>query len=44
MEEALEFWRRSILDQELRRGYEAMAEENRKTAAGSLGAHWEAGQ
>ncbi len=42
MEEALEFWRRSRLDQELRRGYEAMAEEDRKMAARSLGAQWEA--
>lgn len=42
VEEALEFWRRSRLEQELKRGYEAMAEEDRKTAARSLGAQWEA--
>ena len=42
VEEALEFWRRSRLEQELRRGYQAMAEEDRDTAARSLAAQWEA--
>ena len=33
---------RSRLEQELRRGYQAMAEEDRDTAARSLAAQWEA--
>lgn len=42
VEEALEFWRRSRLEQELRRGYQGMAQEDRKLAAHSLAAQWEA--
>jgi metal-responsive CopG/Arc/MetJ family transcriptional regulator len=36
MEEALEFWRRSRLEHELKRGYQAMADEDRQTAEASL--------
>lgn len=42
MEEALEHWRRSRLEQELKRGYQAMAREDRATAKRSLAAAWEA--
>jgi metal-responsive CopG/Arc/MetJ family transcriptional regulator len=41
MEEALHLWRRSQLDEELKRGYRAMAEEDRGTAERNLGATWE---
>jgi len=42
MEEALEFWRRSRLDHELKRGYQAMADEDRQTAEASLAVQREA--
>ena len=42
VEEALEFWRKSRQEQELRRGYQGMAQEDRKLAARSLAAQWEA--
>jgi len=42
MEEALEYWRRSRLEQELKRGYQAMAQEDRETAERHLAAGWEA--
>jgi len=36
MEEALQLWRRSQLEQELKRGYQAMAGEDRVTAERNL--------
>ena len=42
VEEALEIWRKSRLEQELRRGYQGMAQEDRKLAARALAAQWEA--
>ncbi len=42
VEEALELWRRSQLEQALREGYLAMAKEDRATAEGHLAAGWEA--
>jgi metal-responsive CopG/Arc/MetJ family transcriptional regulator len=36
MEEALQLWRRRKLEQELKRGYEAMAGEDRVTAERNL--------
>ena len=42
MEEALEFWRRSRLEHELKRGYQAMADEDRQTAEASLAVQREA--
>jgi predicted transcriptional regulator len=41
MEEALEHWRRSRLEQELKKGYQAMAEEDLRTAKGALAAQRE---
>jgi metal-responsive CopG/Arc/MetJ family transcriptional regulator len=41
MEEALQLWRRSQLEQELKRGYQAMAGEDRATAERNLRAGWE---
>ncbi|MCX6376159.1 MAG: ribbon-helix-helix protein, CopG family [Armatimonadetes bacterium] len=41
VEEALLFWRRSRLEQELKRGYQAMAEEDRATAELNLAVGWE---
>jgi hypothetical protein len=41
VEEALLFWRRSRLEQELKRGYQAMAEEDRATAELHLAVGWE---
>ncbi len=42
MEEALQHWRRSQLEQELREGYQAMAAEDRAVAEQHLRAGWEA--
>ncbi len=42
MEEALEHWRRSRLEQELKKGYQAMTEEDLRTAKGALAAQREA--
>lgn len=42
VEEALQYWRRSRLEQELKEGYQAMAKEDRATAERSLAAGWEA--
>ncbi len=42
VEEALELWRRSQLEQALREGYLAMAKEDRATAEGHMAAGWEA--
>lgn len=42
VEEALQYWRRSRLEQELKEGYQAMAKENRATAERNLAAGWEA--
>ena len=42
IEEALRFWRRSRLEQQLKEGYEAMARADRATAEESLAASWEA--
>ena len=41
MEEALHLWRRSQLEEALKRGYRAMAEEDRDTAERNVGATWE---
>lgn len=41
VEEALQLWRRSRLEQELREGYQAMAREDRATAERHLAAGWE---
>jgi metal-responsive CopG/Arc/MetJ family transcriptional regulator len=41
VEEALEHWRRSRLEQELKEGYQAMAREDRATAERNLVAGWE---
>jgi len=41
MEEALEHWRRSRLEQELKKGYQAMAEEDLRTAKVALAAQRE---
>jgi len=38
VEEALEFWRRSRLEQELKEGYRAMAKEDRFTAERNMAA------
>lgn len=42
IEEALRFWRRSRLEQQLKEGYEAMARADRATAEENLAAGWEA--
>ncbi|MBI3086224.1 MAG: ribbon-helix-helix domain-containing protein [candidate division NC10 bacterium] len=42
VEEALQYWRRSRLELELKEGYQAMAKEDRATAERSLAAGWEA--
>jgi len=42
VEEALRFWRRSRLEQELKEGYQAMAKEDRAVAERHLAAGWEA--
>ena len=42
VEEALQLWRRSQLDRALKEGYEAMAQEDRVTAARNVRAGWEA--
>jgi len=41
IEEALRFWQRSRLEQQLKEGYEAMAKEDRATAEGHLAASLE---
>ena len=41
IEEALRFWQRSRLEQQLKEGYEAMAKEDRATAEENLAAGWE---
>ena len=41
VEEALRFWRRSRLEQQLKEGYQHMAKEDRATAEGNLAAWWE---
>jgi len=41
VEEALQHWRSSRLQQELKEGYQAMALEDRKTAERNLHAGWE---
>ena len=40
--EALQLWRRSRLEQELRQGYQFMETEDRATAENHLAAGWEA--
>ncbi len=40
--EALELWRRSRLEQELKEGYLAMAKEDRASAESHVAAGWEA--
>ena len=42
VEEALQYWRRSRLERELKEGYQAMAQEDRATAEQNLRAAWEA--
>lgn len=42
IEEALRFWWRSRLEQQLKEGYEAMARADRATAEENLAASWEA--
>ncbi len=42
MEEALQYWRRSQLERELKEGYQAMAAEDRAVAGQHLRAGWEA--
>lgn len=41
VEEALRFWRRSLLEQQLKDGYQSMAIEDRATAEHNLAAGWE---
>ena len=41
VEEALRFWRRSRLEQQLKEGYQNMATEDRATAERNLAAGWE---
>ncbi len=41
VQEALEHWRRSRLEQELKEGYRAMAKEDRATAERNLVVGWE---
>jgi metal-responsive CopG/Arc/MetJ family transcriptional regulator len=41
VEEALRFWRRSRLEQQLKEGYQHMATEDRSTAERNLPAWWE---
>jgi metal-responsive CopG/Arc/MetJ family transcriptional regulator len=41
VEEALRFWRRSLLEQQLKDGYQSMAIEDRATAERNLAAGWE---
>lgn len=41
VEEALRFWRRSQVEQELKEGYQAMAGEDRATAERHIAAAWE---
>jgi hypothetical protein len=38
VEEALEHWRRSLLAEELKEGYQAMAKEDLRTAKAALAA------
>ena len=42
VEEALQLWRRSRLEQALKEGYQAMGKEDRATAKRHLRAGWEA--
>jgi metal-responsive CopG/Arc/MetJ family transcriptional regulator len=42
VEEALQYWRRSRLEQELKEGYQAMAKDDRATAERNVTAGWEA--
>jgi len=42
VEEALQYWRRSRREHELKEGYQAMAQEDRATAEQNLRAAWEA--
>ena len=42
VEEALRHWRRRQLEEELKEGYQAMAEADRTTARRNLRAGWEA--
>ncbi|MBI4573299.1 MAG: ribbon-helix-helix protein, CopG family [candidate division NC10 bacterium] len=42
VEEALQHWRRSRLEQELKEGNQAMAKEDRATAERNLAAGWDA--
>ncbi len=42
VQEALEHWRRSRQEQELKEGYRAMAKEDRATAERNLAVGWEA--
>ena len=41
VEEALTLWRRSLVEQEMKEGYLAMAKENREAAERSMAATWE---
>lgn len=41
VEEALRFWRRSRLEQQLKEGYQHMAAEDRATAERNIAAEWE---
>ena len=41
VEEALRFWRHSLLEQQLKDGYQSMAAEDRATAKRNLAAGWE---
>jgi hypothetical protein len=41
VEEALRLWRRSQVEQALKKGYRAMASEDRRTAEQGLDAGWE---
>lgn len=41
VEEALRFWRHSLLEQQLKDGYQSMATEDRATAERNLEAGWE---
>ena len=41
VEEALRFWRRSLIEQQLKDGYQSMAAEDRATAERNLAAGWE---
>ena len=41
IEEALRFWQRSRIEQQLKEGYKDMAREDQATAEGHLSAGWE---